>query len=66
MKFSIKYFFSKCDRIPNFLWIWSHLLNKFLLENFIFFVQWRNLIWFTSVKPRYTTLKRAKFADIMV
>ena len=25
MKFSIKDFFSKCDRIRIFLWIWSHL-----------------------------------------
>ena len=36
MKFSIKNFFSKCDQIPSFLRIWSHLLNKFLIENFIF------------------------------
>ena len=30
MKFSIKDFFSKCDKI------WSHLLKKSLMENFIF------------------------------
>ena len=36
MKFSIKDFFSKCDEIRSFLQIWSHLLNKFLIENFIF------------------------------
>ena len=36
MKFSIKDFFSKCDQIRSFLWIWSHLLKKFLMENFIF------------------------------
>ena len=30
MKFSIKDFFSKCDQI------WSHLLKKSLMENFIF------------------------------
>ena len=36
MKFSITVFFSKCDQIHNFLWIWSHLLKKFLIENFIF------------------------------
>ena len=36
MKFSIKDFFSKCDQIRSFLWIWSHLLNKSLMENFIF------------------------------
>ena len=37
MKFSIKDFFGKCDQIRSFLRIWSHLLKKFLMENFIFF-----------------------------
>ena len=40
MKFSIKDFFSKCDQIRSFfrssLRIWSHLLEKSLMENFIF------------------------------
>ena len=36
MKFSIKDFFSKCDQICSFLWIWSHLLKNSLMENFIF------------------------------
>ena len=36
MKFSNKDFFSKCDQIRRKLWIWSHLLKKSLLENFIF------------------------------
>ena len=36
MKYSIKDFFSKCDQIRNFLRIWSHLLKKSLMENFIF------------------------------
>ena len=36
MKFSIKDFFSKCDQIRRKLRIWSHLLNKSLMENFIF------------------------------
>ena len=36
MKFSIKDFFSKFDQIPNFLRIWSHLLKKSIMENFIF------------------------------
>ena len=36
MKFSIKDFFSKCDQIPRKLRIWSHLLKKSLIENFIF------------------------------
>ena len=36
MQFSVKDFFSKCDQICSFLWIWSHLLKKSLMENFIF------------------------------
>ena len=36
MKFFIKDFFSKCDQIRNFLRIWSPLLKKSLMENFIF------------------------------
>ena len=36
MKFSIKDFFSKCDQIHRKQWIWSHLLKKSLMENFIF------------------------------
>ena len=38
MKLSIKDFFSKCDQIRSFLQIWSHLLKKSLMENFIFCV----------------------------
>ena len=38
MKFSIKDFFSKCDQIRRKLRIWSHLLKKLLMENFIFCV----------------------------
>ena len=36
MKFSIRDFFSKCEQIRSFLRIWSHLLKKPLMENFIF------------------------------
>ena len=36
MKFSIKDFFSKCDKIRSKLRIWSHLLKKSLMANFIF------------------------------
>ena len=36
MKFSIKDLFSECDQIRSFLRIWSHLLNKSLIENFLF------------------------------
>ena len=37
MKFSSKDFWSKCDQIRSFLRIWSHLLQKSLMENFIFY-----------------------------
>ena len=36
MKASIKDFLSKCDQISRKLRIWSHLLKKSLMENFIF------------------------------
>ena len=35
MKLFIKDFFSKRDQIRSFLRIWSHLLKKSLIENFI-------------------------------
>ena len=35
-KFSIKDFFSKCDQIRRNMRIWSHLLKKSVMENFIF------------------------------
>ena len=37
MKFSMTDFFSKCDQIRSFLRIWSHLLKKLVMENFIFY-----------------------------
>ena len=36
MKSSIKNFFSNCDQIRRNLRIWSHLMEKSLMENFIF------------------------------
>ena len=36
MKLSIKDLFRKCDQIHSFLRIWSNLLKKSLIENFIF------------------------------
>ena len=33
MKISIKYFFSKCDKIQRKLGIWSYLLKKYLMGN---------------------------------
>ena len=46
MKFSIHDFFSKCDKIRNFLRIWSHLLKKSLMENFIFCAVQTHLLLF--------------------
>ena len=40
MKFFIKDFFSKCDQIRRKLKIWSHLLKKSLMGNFIFCSMW--------------------------
>ena len=36
MKFTIKDFFKKCDQIRSFQRIWSRLLKKYFVENFIF------------------------------
>ena len=44
MKFSIKDLFSKYDQICSFLWIWSYLLKKSLMENFIFCAAWTSLV----------------------
>ena len=44
MKFSIKDFFSKCDQICRKLQIWSHLLKKPFMKNFIFFCALREKI----------------------
>ena len=46
IKFSIKDFFSKCDQTRSFLRIWSHLLKKSFVENFIFCV-----VKISSCKP---------------
>ena len=45
MGFSVKNLFSKCERIPIKLRMYSHLLTKSLTENFIFCVV--NIIGFT-------------------
>ena len=41
MKYFIKDFFSICHRIRSFLRIWSHILKKSLMENFIFCFRYR-------------------------
>ena len=47
MKFSIKDFFCTCDQIRRKLRIWSHLLKKSLMENFIFIYSGGNFIIFS-------------------
>ena len=48
MKFSMKDFFSKCDKIRSFVWIGSHLQKKFFMENFIFLCSAR-VCWFFQI-----------------
>ena len=50
MKFSIKDFSSKCDQIRSKLRIWSHLLKKFFMKNFIFCAVWEIL---TILKDKF-------------
>ena len=65
MKFSIKDFSSKCDQIRKKLQIWSHLLKKSLMENFIFSVViWRK-IWERSLsKSRVCSCSTAMFIKV--
>ena len=48
MKFFIKNFVSKCDQIRRELRIWSHLLKKSLMENFIFCAVWFKAMWLSK------------------
>ena len=59
MKFSIQDFSSKCDQIRRKLRIWSHLLEKSLMENFIFcaVLAASYLISFTEGENLQTILK---------
>ena len=52
MKFSMKDFLSKYDHIRSFQRIWSHLLKKRYMENFIFCV----VMLERSVEPYVTWL----------
>ena len=42
MKFSVMNFFGKCDQIRSFLRVWSHLLKKSVMKNFIFCAVWKS------------------------
>ena len=70
MKFSIKDFFSKCDQIRWSRRIWSHLLNKSLMENFIFWAVSRtrfkvNLHSIVSWMSRSFFLKTGAISDAL-
>ena len=69
MKFSIKDFFSKCDRIRMKERSWSHLLKKSLMENFIFCAV-RSVITFIRVillnhtpPPMKKTVNQVNFSE---
>ena len=53
MKFSINDLFIKCDQIRRTLRIWSHLLKKPVMENFIFCA----LIWLNFIEKSYSVLQ---------
>ena len=59
MKFSVEDFFGKCDQIRSFLRIWSHLLKKSFMENFIFCAV-ALLIVKINIDSDYFTKKRRK------
>ena len=71
MKFSIKDFFSKCDQIRSFLRIWSYLLKKSMMENFIFCavleMKLKKTAEVVSVDPRSRNIKKNKnFSGVTV
>ena len=51
MSFSVKNLFSKCEDIRIKLRIYSHLLNKSFMENFVFYVV--NIIGFTTESCKF-------------
>ena len=53
--FPIKDFFCKGDQIRNFLWIWSYLLKKSLMEKLYFLCSVRNCTWEISSKKIHVT-----------
>ena len=59
MKFSNKDFVSKCDQIRMKLRIWSHLLKKSLMENFIFCAVNIRVIW-TNAMTQSTVIREVE------
>ena len=72
--FSIKGFFRKCGQIRSFLQIWSHLLKKSLIENFVFCAvsylfyrsKWESNNYFEHIfHPINTFLVRSVFGTLL-
>ena len=65
MMFSIKDFFSECDQVRRKLRIWSHLLKKFLMENFFFsaLFHWLRI---SSAKPKFMVFNRYNTFVVMI
>ena len=59
-KFSIKDFFNKFDQMRRLLRIWSHLLKKSLMENFIFCA-----VWFVALLQKWGHVTWDLYAFIM-
>ena len=66
MKFCIKDFFSKCDQIHSFLQIWSRLLKKPLIENFIFCAIYVTTFFFCWIFLMETDFFFVCWIDILV
>ena len=66
MKFSIKDFFIKYDQIRSKLRIWSHLLKKSLMENFIFCAVIAKSIRWQYRKWSWQNLSRIFILDWMI
>ena len=65
-KFCIKDFFSKCDQIHSFLQIWSRLLKKPLIENFIFCAIYVTTFFFCWIFLMETDFFFVCWIDILV
>ena len=67
MKFSVTDSFSKCDQIRILLRIWSHLLKKSVIENFIFLC---SVVWiyisFLSIHDRDSSHATNYFEEVLI
>ena len=67
MTFSIKNFFRKWDQIRSFLRIWSQLLKKSLMENFIFLLLafFKNMNVSRNIKCQNTCIKKLALFSVV-